>query len=398
MGWDIVVGQETAKGALKHAIESDRVSHAYLFHGPDGSGKRALALSFAQALLCLRREDTASDPCGACESCRKVERLVHPDVHFLMPFPDKDPPADLRKRQEMVAAEPYRIVDYSRRPSIDDLSKTSNKQTLYNIEWVHENLIRAMSFKPVEGEYKIAIIADADKLNSSSANAFLKRLEEPYPDTIFILITVRPDHLPSTIVSRTQKVFLRRLDSEPIRLYLLDRGVGADDAMLISRMADGSLSRALDLADHIELRSGREVVVDFMRVAIVDDAQAVEEAIRLLVSSGREQLKSYLDLLLSWIRDLVVLDSTGEAEMLVNLDQYDAIKKFVENLPDADLERMVKLVEEAIHLVERNVNATSAMRCLSIGLRDAMKGRRGGNLYQPLSGVKVGSASKNALA
>lgn len=398
MAWDSVVDQETAKTSLRHAIESDRVSHAYLFHGPDGSGKRALALAFAQALQCQDRKEGHSDPCGVCNACKKVLRLTHPDVQFLMPYPGDDRPKDFRQRQEMVAELPYLTVDYARRPSLEDRTTVSNKQTIYKVDWVHEELIRAMSFRPVEGEYKIAIIADADRFNASSANAFLKRLEEPFPDTIFILLTVRPDHLPNTIVSRTQKVYCSRLSTESIEAYLIDRGTSKPDAMFISRMSDGSLSRALDLAEHKDLRTGRDLVVDFLRIAIVDDAQSVEEAIRLMASSGREQLKSYLDLLLSWIRDLVVLQSTGEPALLVNLDQLDAIRKFVVNLPDADLGRMATLVEEAVHLVERNVNATSVLRCLAIGLRDAMKGRSGGNLYQPLSRSVHPSASKKALA
>lgn len=392
MDWNSVVEQDMAKSALRHSIEGDRVSHAYLFHGPDGSGKRAMALAFSKALLCLERAEGQSVACGQCGSCRKVDRMTHPDVHFLMPFPGEDVPGDFRTRQELVAAEPYAIADYSRRPSLSDTSQTSNKQTIYNVKWVHEELIRSMSFTPVEGAYKIAIVTDADRFNKPAANAFLKSLEEPFPDTIFILLTIRPDHLPSTIVSRTQKVFFSRLSSSAIRGYLAGKGIDDEDALLISRMSDGSLSRALDLAEHTELRSGREVVVDYMRVAIVDDAISVEEAIRLMSASGREQVKTYLDLLLGWIRDLVVLRSTGDSTLLVNLDQVEAIQKFVTKLPDADLERMVGLVEESIHLVERNVSTSSVLRRLSLSLRDAMKGRPGGNLYQSLSAVPASSA------
>ena len=172
----------------------------------------------------------------------------------------------------------------------------------------------------------------------------------------------------------------------------------ASDAALISRMSDGSLSRAIDLADHSELRSGREVVVDFLRVSFVDDADATEEAVRLLAGQGREQVKLYLQLLLAWIRDLLILRQTGDESTLVNVDQIDAIRSFVAKLPDADVARMVSLIEEGLHLVERNVNATSVLRSLGIGLRDAMKGRPGGNLYQPLARTSSGFVAKSALA
>ncbi|MEZ4695475.1 MAG: DNA polymerase III subunit delta' [Rhodothermales bacterium] len=398
MGWEKLLDQVGAQNALRHSIENDRVSHAYLFFGPDGSGKRAAALLFAQSLLCLNRAAGQADPCETCAACLKVKRMTHPDVHFLMPYPGEDPPDDFRKRLDMLAVEPYRTLDYSRRPSIDDLSQTSNKQTIYEVRRVHDELIREMSFRPVEGAYKIAIITDADRLQKAGANAFLKRLEEPFADTIFILLTVRPDRLLPTIVSRTQKVQFDRIATDTIARYLTSIGTDASDAALISRMSDGSLSRAIDLADHSELRSGREVVVDFLRVSFVDDADATEEAVRLLAGQGREQVKLYLQLLLAWIRDLLILRQTGDESTLVNVDQIDAIRSFVAKLPDADVARMVSLIEEGLHLVERNVNATSVLRSLGIGLRDAMKGRPGGNLYQPLARTSSGFVAKSALA
>ncbi len=404
MGWDSVVDQDIAKSSLQHAIAGNRVGHAYLFHGPDGGGKRALALAFAQALQCQNRADGEFDACGTCNACVKVSRMTHPDVKFLMPYPildSKKPltlPKDYRLRQELVAENPYQTVDYLRRFSLEDGGAVSNKQPLYPVDWVHDELIHKTAFTPVEGEYKIIILADADRMNSSSANAFLKRLEEPFADTIFVLLTERPDHLPSTIVSRTQKVYCTRLSSASIGQHLMGRGVPEQNAAFVSRMSDGSMSRALELAEHEKLGANRAMVVDFLRIAIVDDTEAVEESVRLMASSGREQLKSYLDLLLSWVRDLVVLQATGDSAMLVNVDQFEAIQKFVSNLPDADLGRMATSTEEAIHLIGRNVSASSVLRCLAISLRDSMRGRPGGNLYQPLSRSDVGSVAKRALA
>ena len=136
---------------------------------------------------------------GRCLACTKVGRLLHPDVHVLLPAPKDADTDDLRARLETLAKNPYATVDFVRRPSLDDPAKTSNKQAFYPVARINDELRRAMSYRPVEGRYKVAIMTDADLLRTEAANAFLKLLEEPAPQTVFILITSRPDRLLPTI-------------------------------------------------------------------------------------------------------------------------------------------------------------------------------------------------------
>ena len=194
MGWTDIIGQQRVQDALRRAIETGRVAHAYLLIGPDGVGKRAVALAFAQALQC---EHGLADPCGQCTACVKVARLLHPDLHLLFPCPKDASSEDVAERLRLLGENPYEELDYVRRPSLTDATKSSNKQAFYSVDRINVELKRALSFRSHEGRYKIAIIIDADALRVEAANAFLKLLEEPTPNSVFLLTTSRVDRVPA---------------------------------------------------------------------------------------------------------------------------------------------------------------------------------------------------------
>lgn len=378
--WQQVIGQERVVEALQRTIARDRVAHAYLFYGPDGVGKRAVALAMAQALLC---EQVV--PCGACTACRKVQRMLHPDVHVLMAQPTDARTDDVAARLQRLAEEPYAAIDFVRRSSLDDPSKTSNKQAFYSVARMNEEVRRTMSFKPVEGRYKIAILTDADLLRTEAANAFLKLLEEPAPQTVFILTTSRPDRLLPTIISRCQRLRFDLLMAEEIAQALIDRkGMAPEQAQMLARMADGSYSRALDLRENESLLESRELVLTFFRQAYAQNIDQLADRIEQMKRLGREQVKSVLQLMLSWMRDLLVFRVMGADAPLVNVDQRQAIQRFCEHVPQADLEGMVLLVEEAIDLVERNVHLNLVLTTLAQALGRSMRLGKAPKLYQPL--------------
>ena len=382
MGWDAVIDQHHAVATLRRAVAAGRVAHAYLFHGPDGAGKRAVALALAQTLQCEQGTDAA---CGACPACRKVARLIHPDVHLLLPQPKDAADADVAARRERLAANPYAAVDFVRRPVLDDPSKTSNKQAIYAVGRVSEELRPAMSYKPLEGRYKVVILTDAERMRTEAANAFLKLLEEPGPQTVFVLTTSRPDQLLPTIVSRCQRLRFDALPAEAVEQALVAReGLGAARAATLARMADGSYTRALDLAANDDLMEDRGLVVEFLRLAYMQQAGRLADVVEQVARLGRERVKGVLRLMLSWIRDLMLYRALGESAPLVNVDQAEAVARFCANLGAADLDAMARLVEEAAELTERNVHVPLLLTALSYALRRAMDGPHSGRLYVPL--------------
>ena len=381
--WDSIIGQKRVVEALRGAIARGRVAHAYLFYGPDGAGKRAVALAFAQALECERGGD---EGCGACTPCRKVRRMLHPDVHVLFPYPSDATTEDVAERLKRLGENPYAAIDFVRRPFLDDPTKKSNKQALYTVARINEDLRRAMSFRPVEGRHKVAVMTDADRLRTEAANAFLKLLEEPGPQTLFILTTSRPDLLPPTILSRCQRFRFDALGAEDIEAALIAREAMAQaPAATLARMADGSYARALELAENEGLMESRNFVIDFFRQAYTQNVDKLADLIERMGRMGREQVKGVLGLMLRWMRDLVLYRAMGGEAPLVNVDQRETIARFCANVPTADLEAMVRLVEEAIELVERNVHVPLTMTALAQALGRAMRGPHSGRLYAPLA-------------
>jgi DNA polymerase-3 subunit delta' len=256
---------------------------------------------------------------------------------------------------------------------------------MYHIDRVHEDLLRPMSFRPVEGQYKFALITDVEHMNESAANAFLKQLEEPPPQTVFVLTTSRPEQLLPTIVSRCQRIRFDPLLPESIEEALIEREDMSDrKAGMLARMADGSYSRAMELAVNDDLMTSRQLVLDYFRAAYTRKVDPLNQHIDEISSQGRERVKSVLRLMLRWIRDLMLYRELGEDAPLVNVDQREAVARFCDNLPDADLEAMVGLVEEALELTERNVRRSLVLTALAQTLGHAMHGHDPGSLYVPL--------------
>lgn len=224
-----VLAQETAVSTLKRALAAGRVHHAYLFDGPEGVGKERGALGLAQALVCEQRGSKVppDDACGVCSACRRVPlkegeaRPAHPDVAIL----------------ERGLYEPAQIG--RRTPETQDLS----------IDQVRSIVLARAAFPPHEERAKVFVVRRAEELSVPAANALLKTLEEPGPNTYFILLSSQPDALLSTIRSRTQRLRFAALPDKVVGDLLVARGVPQERARSVARQAHGSMAAAVLLAD-----------------------------------------------------------------------------------------------------------------------------------------------------
>lgn len=211
MSWHSIRGHDRVVAELRRSLEHGRFPHALLFVGPEGVGKRTFARKLAQALLCETNPAERLDPCGACPGCLQVAAETHPD------FVEVARPED---KHELPIA-------------------------------VIRDLCEHFALKPARGLRKVAILDDADDLNDEAANAFLKTLEEPPPGAVLILIGTSVEVQLQTIVSRCQVVRFDPLSAEDVAELLLEQGVArdAEDAARLAALGDGSLRRALGLAD-----------------------------------------------------------------------------------------------------------------------------------------------------
>jgi DNA polymerase-3 subunit delta' len=375
MTWTRVIGQQWAKKVLASAISSNRLAHAYLFHGPEGVGKDALALELARVLHC---EQGGEEACGTCVSCLQISALRHPDLKFVIALPvgkdeaAHDPPLaklsdnDIRAVQEQLkrkAQEPYCRITIPRAFHI-------------KINSVRE-VRREVALSTSEGKRRVVIISRADMMNKEAANALLKTLEEPTGHTILILTTARHDSLLPTIQSRCQHVRFYPLSEEEIRTALIERKqANPQRAATIARIASGSYGAALELLEE-NLDEERGKALSFVRSLLsARIIPFVEEIESMAAGRERDVVLRFLTLLLIWFRDAMVHAQGGE---IINTDQAESIRKFVARFPEADLVRSLDDIQHAISLLRRNVYIMAVLLQLAVRLRsNILPGRRTG--------------------
>ncbi len=383
MHWDSIIGQKKVIELLRRSVNSGRVAHAYLFHGMEGTGKRAVALAFARELQC-----EGYDGSELCTSSREAALLEHPDIHVLIPEPSDAKPRDVAERIALLAEDPYAAIDFVRAPTLGSRKSASGKlkQAFYSVERINLHLRQKMTMRPSRGRYRIAIITDADAIHEQAANTFLKLLEEPCPNTLFILTTSRKDLLLQTILSRCQHVAFENLSPDTITQALHDRkGTEMGLAKIVANMSQGSYLRALELTQSEELRRDRDRVLIFLRLSFTERFVQQMDLITEISQSSRDRIRNLLRLLLSWIRDVALYRAIGDDAPIKNRDQKQEISKFSQNLQSADLDAMSRLIEEALLLSESNVNTTLLLMNLSLNLGKAMRSPHSGKLFQSLT-------------
>jgi DNA polymerase-3 subunit delta' len=381
MKFSDIIGQEPLKQRLKRTVAENRVSHAQLFLGPEGSGKLALALAYGQYINCRNR--TPEDSCGECPSCRKYSKLIHPDLHFIYPI-NKTKEVDDKKiysRDFIVAWREFLQQNnyYVTLPDWYEKIGIEKKQGFINADEA-DGINRTLAYKAYEAEYKVMIIWMVEKMNSTSANKLLKNLEEPSDKTLFILISENQEQIIATILSRAQLVKVPRLADNDIQHSLeFTHQVAADEASKIARLADGNYASALMLAgktgtgsDSLDAERERFTIFrEWMRRCFtiagnLKDYDKLLETIPSLIGDGsREKQKEMLAYSLEMFR--ICLQYNVGNQHLVRLDGEELA--FVKNFSAFIHPRNINLFEEefnrAIFHIERNANATIVLTDLS---------------------------------
>ena len=248
-----VIGQNSIKQRLIQAVDEDRIPHAQLLVGPQGNGKIALALAFAQYINCPNKQH--NDSCGVCSSCRKYSKLIHPDLHFTIPVIktaaiDKPTSSDyMTKWRQYFGENPYPQYEKWMQIIADE-----NKQGAIYVDEA-KDLIRKLNQKSYEAEYKISIIWLPETMNITCANKILKILEEPPTKTIFILISEAEEKLLSTIRSRCQLIRVPKISDHDLQAAIANIAESTNsNPAIIARLARGNYFMALEIMQNDELR------------------------------------------------------------------------------------------------------------------------------------------------
>ena len=309
MKFSQVIGQQQLKKKLVASVKAGRIPHAQLFYGPDGSGSLALALAYAQYVGCLQRGE--EDSCGVCSSCRKMAKLQHPDLHFAFPVNTtkkviKDPVSDdfLSEWREYVIRDPY-----FRANQWYEFIGLGNKQGLIS-KRDSDAIIRKLSLKSFESDYKFMIVWLPEKMNASSANVLLKLIEEPPPKTIFLYVSEIPGQLLVTISSRLQHIKLASIDDDSMKAALLERHqVPGDDLDYIIRLVRGSMIEAKEI---IQMSEENDLNFDrfgeIMRFCWSRNYVAINSWVEEMAGLGREKLKNFFIYALKLVRENFILN------------------------------------------------------------------------------------------
>jgi DNA polymerase-3 subunit delta' len=320
-----IIGQQEVKKRFIRTVAEQRIPHAQLLRGPEGVGKLGLAIAYAQYICCENR--TEKDSCGVCPSCIKYKKLAHPDLHFVFPVIKPanktsvvcdDFIADFRS---MILNTPYFGVNewYAK------ISGDAKQGMIYGNE--SEEIIRKLSLKTYESEYKVMIIWLPEKMNIACANKLLKILEEPPEKTVFLLVSNEPDQLLATILSRTQHIQIPRLSEIEITNALFKNDkleIDVEDAKYASHIASGSYLNAIAI-----LNEGDENKLNFERFRMV---------MRLAWMVGNKKDHASLKTLKKWSDDMAAAGIGRERQKnFLTYAQRLTRENFIRNLQQPEL-------------------------------------------------------------
>ena len=326
-GFSGIIGHEQIIEHLQNAIRLNKVSHAYILDGEEGSGKMLLASAFAQTLQC---EKGGTEACGTCHSCIQAESLNQPDI--------------------------IRI--------------THEKPNTISVEDIREQLNGDIQIRPYSSPYKVYIIDEADKLSVQAQNALLKTIEEPPSYAVIFLLTENAGTLLPTIRSRCVLLDLKPVSSQIIKRYLMeDLEIPEYRADICTAFAQGNVGKAkrLALSDNFgEMLDHVLHVVKYISEMEVGDL--IEDLKK--ISEYKMEINDYLDLLTIWYRDVLLFKATRDADSMIFSDELISIRKKASESSYEGLGQIIEALEKAKQRLKANVNFDLTMELLLLTMKE----------------------------
>ena len=322
-----IVGQEMIKEQLQGAIANNKVSHAYIINGENRSGKEFIAKIFAQTLLCEKGE---TDPCCECPSCQKAMSGNHHDIIFV----------------------------------------SHEKPNTIGVDDIRDGINDTVFIKPYSSNYKIYIIQEAEKMTPQAQNALLKTIEEPPEYGIVIIITSQPEKLLPTIRSRCVMVLTKPVKEKDIHDYLVSKySVSEDKATFAIEYAQGNLGKAILLASNENYEKLVQSVIDLESNLFDMELEDISYTIQQC-ENYQVHIQDYLDLMMMWYRDILVLKVTGNPDKILFKKHYSVIREQANYLSFNELEAKSKAITVAKERIEAKAKLEDIMRLLIMTLKE----------------------------
>lgn len=351
-----VIGQEEAKQKFILEVKEGRIPHAQLLCGPEGVGKLPLALAYARYICCTNRGET--DACGVCPSCVKFNKLVHPDLHFVYPVVKKKGGKDvvsddyIAEWRKFILNNPYFNLNHW----LNEMNAGNTQALIYAKE--SDEIMRKLNLKASEGGYKVMIIWLPEKMHIVCANKLLKLLEEPPARTVFLLISENPEQILQTILSRTQRFNIRKLDESAIIAALEQKyGLQPQDAINVARLANGNFIKAMEtihLSEDNKLFF--ELFVNLMRLSYQRKIREMKLWSEQVAALGRERQKNLLAYCQRMIRENFIYNFHNRDLVYMSAEEMNFSSRFAPFVNERNVMGIMDELSEAEIHIEQNVN------------------------------------------
>ncbi|MCR9285955.1 MAG: hypothetical protein NXI23_01050 [Bacteroidetes bacterium] len=369
MQFNHVIGQSLVKKSLRQMVDGDRIPHALIFLGPAGCGKLALAMAFAQYLLCDNKAEGAS--CDKCANCIKASKLIHPDVHYSFPTIGTNVKSDqfLPEWRKAIDENPYlNVNDWLQRIGAENKQGNINKEECLNI-------IRKLSLKTFESKNKVLIMWLPEFLGKEG-NRLLKLIEEPPENTNFILVAENSDLILNTIMSRCQIVKINQLsDEEVVEGLKSKKGISEEKAHSLAYLSDGNFNEALKLLEQDE-NDNANLFLEWMRKCYIGNGPDLVSWVEGFAKIGRENQKQFLRYGLHFMREYMTVKMTNNTVVRLRGKELQTANNLTKVIEFDQIEQIVQLFTDCSYYIERNANPKILFLDASIQLNQILKTKK----------------------
>ena len=365
-----IVGHSDLKRRLVEMVDSGRIPHAQLYTGAEGVGKLALALAVAQYICCEHRE--GGESCGRCPSCVQFAKLSHPDLHFVFPMATRD---GVKVCSDMVDTFRSAVLKNPYISLEEWMNEASDGKTVQIYAAEGEEIIRKLTFKPYQGQYKVMIVWIPEKMHEACANKVLKILEEPSPDTVFMLVSDRVDNVLGTIYSRCQRIAVPPIDKKDMELALREKfSVDEEEVAYLVKNAMGSWGRMLGLMKESEdARYDFELFVQMMRLAWGLDVKGIKNWTEQVAALSREGQIRFLQKAQRLIRENFILRLRNRDLTYMNSAEMAFAAKFAQFIHEKNVVQIMEELALAEAQIAQNGNTKIILFHLEIILYKLLK-------------------------
>ncbi len=351
-----IIGQKEAKKKFILEVKEGRVPHAQLLCGPEGTGKLPLAIAYARYLCCTNRGE--EDACGKCPSCIKFNKLAHPDIHFVFPVIKKKSSNDvvsddyIKDWRNMVMESPYFNLNHW----LKEMNAENQQAMIYEKE--SSEILRKLTLKSSEGGYKVMIIWLPERMNPTCANKLLKLLEEPSAQTVLLLVSEAPDMILQTILSRTQRINIPKIEEQEIIRNLENKfGLQPTDAVPIAHLSGGNYIKAMEaIHQNEDNKLFLNLFISLMRLSYQRKVKEMKEWSEHVAGMGRERQKSFLGYCQRMIRENFIYNFHRNELTYMNREEANFSKRFSPFVNERNAIGIMNELNEAQQHIEQNVN------------------------------------------